>query len=324
MKSSWAVLGLSFALAMSAACKSENKALQRVIRSVESREFWPSAPKIKAATGKRALKYATENMQGYHFRCDTATTGTELVSTKVLVGVMFQSGEAPGERKAMLRLLDQDVRASSAIRIRISLEDEVLSMNLGGGDLELKRGDDSALSLGELGTFDIEAVLDQPLLIFSPVLGAGESSLLKSHPKHPLKDLVTSFLLNAFVLFPSLPAEPIAVGHKWSTKSSMAVGASQTPIEVVHTFEYAGDAECPSGGSSCAVLKLTASSDRVAVDSVGLSGHVTYGFAGRLYFDAEKGVVDESRLRMEADIEYKSTTMSMRGTFTVRPTTSHM
>ena len=324
MRSSWVVLGVSFALAVSAACKSESKALERATRSVESREFWSNAPKIKETTGKRTLKYAAENMQGYDFRCETATTNTELFSTKVLARLMFQPGDAPGERKAMLRQLQQDVRAAPVIRLLASLEDEVLSMNLGEGNLELKRGDDSAISLGELGTFDIEAVLDQPLLTFSPVLGAGESSLMKSHPKHPLKDLVTSFLLNAFVLFPSLPAEPIEVGHKWSVKSNMAVGASQTPIEVVHTFEYAGDAECPSGGSSCAVLKLTASSDRVAVDNVGLSGHMTYGFAGRLYFDAEKGIIDESRLRMEADIEYKRTTTSMRGTFTVRPTTSHI
>lgn len=104
-------------------------------------------------------------------------------------------------------------------------------------------------------------------------------------------------------------------------KSSMMVGSESTPVEVINTYEYAGDASCPSGGASCAVLRLTAASERASVTSDGRTGELTYGFAGRLYFDTEKGVIDESRLQMETDVAFQGTKMTISGTFSVKPTT---
>lgn len=69
--------------------------------------------------------------------------------------------------------------------------------------MSLKRGDDNALDLGPLGTFDMEMVLDRPLLTFSSGAAPQAAGLIKPNPEHPLRQLVTSLLINALVLFPA-------------------------------------------------------------------------------------------------------------------------
>jgi hypothetical protein len=48
---------------------------------------------------------------------------------------------------------------------------------------------------------------------------------------------------------------------------------------------------------------------------------VTYGFAGKVYFDTAKGIVDESRVRMDMDVRAEKLAIPMTGTFTVKPAT---
>jgi hypothetical protein len=151
-------------------------------------------------------------------------------------------------------------------------------------------------------------------MTFSPSDGAW----LKPVPSHPLHELVTGRVANVLVVFPHLPIAPIQAGYKWKMASNTTVGTSSTLIAVENTYEYTEDSDCPSGGGSCVVLRLTAASDRVPVDSANLSGFVAYGFAGRIYFDTENGRVDEARVEMAADIEAKGSALHMNGAFSVR------
>jgi hypothetical protein len=178
--------------------------------------------------------------------------------------------------------------------------------------VEMKRGDS--------GPFDVGGMTDKPFttLVFNTKNGVE----VRSIDDHPFNSLggTGDMLDNALVLFPDLPTEAVAPGHKWSVTRNTPVGATGSRVDITYNFEYAGDGACPSGAKTCSLLAFTAASKDAEVTSEGLKMRLSYGFAGKVFFDTERGVVDESRVRMDLDASAREVDIKIGGTFIVQPT----
>jgi hypothetical protein len=137
------------------ACKSENQAQGRVGRRVESKRFWVGAPTPRKATGARELKYIADNLMGYDIKHELSVRAD--IASNVHLSVAFEPGTSPHERKALLRALVEDIRAPRDFHLRLVLEDDKLSMDLGQGAVHLKRGDGKAITLpGAAASFEMD------------------------------------------------------------------------------------------------------------------------------------------------------------------------
>jgi hypothetical protein len=123
---------------------------------------------------------------------------------------------------------------------------------------------------------------------------------------------------SALVLFPDLPTQPISAGHKWSVTRNTPLGATQGRVDVTYGFEYVGDGACPSGAPSCSLFTFTAGSKDVEVTNEGVDMQVTYGFAGKVYFDNERNIVDESRSRANMDMKVQGRNMQVEANYMIK------
>ena len=101
---------------------------------------------------------------------------------------------------------------------------------------------------------------------------------------------------SALLLFPELPAEPIAPGRRWTV--THAVVAHGMRVDLSHEIVYKGDETCPSGARHCSQLALAAPARNLIVGGGSAAWIVTYGFTGTIAIDRERGIIDESRLRI--------------------------
>jgi hypothetical protein len=125
---------------------------------------------------------------------------------------------------------------------------------------------------------------------------------------------------DALVLLPDLPQGPVAPGHKWSVTHDTTIGASTSKTQVKYDFVYVGDGPCPSGGPACSLFTFSASSPGVDLTTdQGVKAHASYGFAGKVYFDTTKGIVDESRSRADMDITVQGMDMEIGAIYLIKP-----
>jgi hypothetical protein len=122
------------------------------------------------------------------------------------------------------------------------------------------------------------------------------------------------------VLFPDLPTGAIQPGHKWSVTRNTEIGTTKAHIDIAYNFEYLGDGACPSGTPSCGLLMFTASAPPAdAVTEEGRKVRVGYGFAGKVFFDHDRGAIDESRVRADLDVTVEGMQMPMAATYILKP-----
>jgi hypothetical protein len=294
------------------ACKRED-APARSKRVADSTEFWPEAPKPSSTAGQRTLAYNPENIRGYAMDIDVGSApGADLeISAKMGIRFAFQDGGAPRARAALLRDLHAEIKAAGQQIIMRVNGDEVYLKQDGREATRIKRGEEGRLSVADL--------VDKPFT----TLTFTEASTVEMAPNqdHPFTTLGGDMLDTALVLFPNLPAGPISPGHKWSVTRNVPIGNHLGRVDVIYQFQYTGDGACPSGGAACSQLVFTASSADAVVRTGGTEVKVTYGFAGKVYFDTAKGIIDESRVRMDMDVRAEKMAIPMTGTFTVRPAT---
>jgi hypothetical protein len=192
--------------------------------------------------------------------------------------------------------------------MKMKLDNDQLTIVDKGEPMTLKRGD--------AGAFDVGAMLDKP---FTTLSFANNHLTVTSNPDNPFTALGGDMLDDALVLFPDLPVEAVAPGHTWTMMRTMPIGGGIGKFEVTYHFKYEGDGGCPSAAKSCAHLSFTASSKEATVQSEGVSVTASYGFAGKVFLDLERGTIDESRVHMDMDVKAAGQSLPMGGTFMVKP-----
>lgn len=296
----------------SPACK--DKAAERAAQTASASKFWPEAPKPTSKQGTRTFAYKPENITGYTL----TATGGSLPGGKVrldysmMLALDFRAGKAANERDAHIAKLELAMDADGE-KMKMRLDGEAMTITSGKEPpVEMKRGDS--------GPFDVGGMTDKPFttLVFTAQNGVD----IRSIEDHPFNTLggTGDMLDNALVLFPDLPTQAVAPGHKWSVTRNTPVGATGSRVDITYNFEYLGDGACPSGAPACSLLAFTAASQDADVTSEGLKMRMSYGFAGKVFFDTERGIVDESRVRMDLDARAQGVDMKIGGTFIVKPT----
>lgn len=297
------------ALALVAACKDKPK--ERATQATEAKDFWPEAPKPTKTTGTRTFAYKPENITGYQM---TATGGTPNdakvpLDFDMTLELAFKAGDAPNERDAFIKKLSLDMNAAGQ-RMDMLLDNEVMKINTGGEAMTIKRG--------EAGPIDVGAMTDKPFttLVFEPTGGVK----VRTITEHPFNQLGGDMLDEALVLLPDLPQGAVAPGHTWSVMHETSIGGTQTRTKIAYDFVYFGDGVCPSGGSNCSLFTFSASSPGVDVTTdEGVKVHAKYGFAGKVYFDNDRGIIDESRSRADMDVKVQGMEMEIGAVYLIKP-----
>jgi hypothetical protein len=300
------------ALVLLTGCKDSAK--ERAVHAVQASDFWPEAPKATKPAAPRTLRYKGESLNGYTITAKGGTTpdAAMKISFSMTMQTEFRAREGSAERDGFLKAFDMDMDAAGQ-GMTMRFDGDTMSVSAPGqGTTTLRRG--------EPGVIDVGEIADKPFYKLS--VGDGTSVSMEGIPDHPLLKLAGGgdMMDNALLLFPDLPKEPISVGHRWTIKRDTAVGTTGAKVPVTYSFTYAGDASCPSGATTCSVLDLTAEANDVKVSQNGIDLNASFGFAGKVYLDYAKGAVDESRVRMQIDVEAQGMKVPMTATFGVKPT----
>jgi hypothetical protein len=127
---------------------------------------------------------------------------------------------------------------------------------------------------------------------------------------------------SGLVLFPDLPTGAIAPGYQWSVTRNSPVGSTGARADITYDFKYVGDGACPSGGGTCSLLTFSSSTPGVDVTThEGRKVRATYGFAGKVFFNDDRGAIDESRVRAVIDSEVNGMKMPITATYRIEPRT---
>ena len=294
------------------ACKESAK--ERATRAVSGGNFWPEAPKPTKPEGPRAFAYKPENLTGFTLVGDGGTpAGSEAnLDFKMTMNIALAPGKTPRERDASIENLDMTMNVMSQ-KIVMRLDRDEMFVEQNGDPVHLKRGED--------GPLDVAGMTDKPFTTFR--FSDANEVRLQAIEGHPLNELggTGDMLDNALLLFPDLPQGPVSVGHKWTVKRKTPVGGTNAFVDVTYDYEYAGDSACPSGKPACSLFTFSAASSDVDVTSEGIAMRASYGFAGKVFFDHERGGVDESRVRMDLDATAKQQGVKLKiaATFVIKP-----
>ncbi len=300
------------ALVLLSACKDSAK--DRSARAAAAVDFWPEAPAATSKTGTRTLRYIPDNVKGYVL---IATGGTPKGSQAKLdytmtIDLSFGPSAMPRTRDVKIKKLELTMAGSG----------QDLEMRLDAQEMYVKEGTQEPVRMkrDDGGPLDIAGMTDKP---FTRAVFTDENRMeLASIEDHPFNTLggTGDMLDNALILFPDLPKEPIAPGHTWSVTRNTPVGSTSARVDIAYQFTYVGDGACPSGAPSCAHLTFTAASKQMDIESEGIRVKGSYGFAGKVFFDTALGTLDESRVRMELDVQAAGVALVISGTFSLLPT----
>ena len=292
------------------ACKKSAK--ERAVKAVSADDFWPDAPKPTKPSGTRAFQYKPENITGFSLGATggTPATATAKIDFDMTLDIKLAAGKTPRERDASIEKLDMTMNVMSQ-RIKMRLDRNEMFVEQNGDPVSIKRGDS--------GPLDIAAMTDKPFTTFR--FDENNEVHLDTIEGHAFNELGGSgdMLDNALLLYPDLPKQAVGAGHKWTVKRRTRVGATSTFVDVTYDYEYLGDSACPSGAKTCSLFKLSAASENVDVKHEGVSMKAAYGFAGKVFFDYERGAVDESRVRMDLDAKADKLELAIGATFIVKP-----
>jgi hypothetical protein len=300
---------LVLALLLVVACKDSAK--QRAQQAVSGKDFWPDAPKPTSTTGTRTLRYQPANLKHYVLSATGGTPGSSQIAMdfKFTLDMNLTPGATPTERNANVVVLDLDMRAPQQ-KMKMRIDDKGMFLDDGKEQQNWTRA--------EPGPFDVVAMVERPFATLS--FDGGQRMQSRAIDDHPFTALQMGDMLDdVLVLFPELPADAIAPGHRWKTTRNTPVGATGGRVDVTYEMTYVGDGACPSGAKTCSLINMLASSKDVSVMSEGRQMNVSYGFAGKIYFDYERGVLDESRVNMNMDAKVSGIDMTITALYVVKP-----
>jgi hypothetical protein len=293
-------------------CKSDPKT--RAKETADAEDFWPDAPKPTIKTGTHTFRYQPANIGAYSMAADGGSTGSMPLTFTFNLGLDFRPGPSPTERNAHITAMDLTMKAGPAnIVMRINHDEFYFKEN----------AEETRVRRGEEGPLDVAAMTDLPISVvtFDP---SANTFRVRANPEHPLEKLggAGDMLDSGLVLFPDLPPGPVAPGHRWSVTRNTPVGSSKARVDVKYDFQYVGDGACPSGAATCSLLTFTASTPGVdVVTDEGRNVHAVYGFAGKVFFNHDRGAIDESRVRAVIDTETAGMKLPLVATYKITPRT---
>ncbi len=294
-------------------CKKD--AVDRAEKVANAKSFWPEAPAVTSKPASRELRYNPDNITAYTMTGTGGTTpdAAAHIDFTMTLALAFQPGATPRSRDARIARLDLTADAAGQKMVMKLDHDELTLVQGSEPPMHIKRGDDTT-------AIDVAAMTDKPFttLVF------GEDNTVQVHTiaDHPFTQLGGGgdMLDDALVLFPDLPKQAVAAGYKWSITRNTKIGGTGARADIQYDFEYLGDGACPSGAKSCAQLSLAASSKDVEVVNNGMTAKATYGMAGKVFLDTDRGALDESRVHMDIDLAAGGMKMPVGATYTVKPT----
>lgn len=295
-------------LLVAVGCKKDDAAT-RAARRAE--DIWPDAPPTTRRDLRHRLAYRPDAATGYQLRADVESEAGAAAALDVgmRMDVALRPAAAPRDREIYLRRLELDMNSGGTSMMKMRVDRDSLEIRQDGDTVRVRRGEPNE-------RVTVEALIDRP--VGTVTFGEDGTVATRPNPDHLLQEVGAGDVFDAsLVLLPDLPAAEIAAGHRWQVKRSIPIGGGSVPV--TFDFEYAGDGGCPSGAASCAHLRFTAASAQTEVQAEGHQATVTYGFAGKLYLDLERGDVDEGRFQMNLDAKVAGRSMPMGGVYTLRP-----
>lgn len=308
------VLLLAIACSPITACKKEPAARAKARANAE--EFWPEAPTPTIKTGTRTFHYQPQNMGRYKLVADGGSTESTLpMKVKMILELDFRAGHEASDRNVHIEVLDMWATAG---RMR-------MEMRINSQEFFFKQGqDETRIRRGENAAFDVAALTEEPLTIVS-FDAATNAVRMRANPEHPFAELdsgAADLMGSGFLLFPDLPQGPVSPGYHWSVTRDTAIGTTKKRIEIAYDFQYVGDGACPSGTGTCSLLSFTAATPGIDdLDDEGEKMHLVYGFAGKVFFNHDRGTIDESRVRADMDVTAKNLATPIGITYVVEPRT---
>lgn len=300
-------LAVLVALVAALGCNSKDP---RARARAAARDFWPDAPAVTRPDARRALRYQVARLPDYRLTIDVRTVDGSpgRLAVHMALGLALGDGPEPNSRAARVSELALDLGAMDR-ETGLKLEGDALTVRQGGEARTFRRG--------EGGLLDVDAFLDQPLTTLS--IGDDRTVRFAPNRDHPLHARGGDMMDTALVLFPDLPPGEVTAGHTWSVDRNVRLGQGGSRTDVHYDLRYLGDGPCPSGAPTCAVIALEAASERATAHARGTDVTVAYAFAGKIYLDVERGVLDESRLYLHMEARTSGTTLRIGGTYRVTP-----
>ena len=303
MRTGWVVVAL-----LLSACKESPK--QRASEVAKADTFWPEAPKPTRTTGKRVLRYQPANVGRLRIAAEGGTPAGAAIAVDfdMTLDIATRAGSAPHERDTSIEQLALRMTAGP-MRMKMRIDRDGMVVEDESGTTRFTRE--------EPGPFDVAGMTEQP---FTTLVFEDDRRLVtREKAEHPFQALGTGDMLDsALVLFPDLPADAIAAGERWTTTRNTPVGTAGSRADVTYEMTYLGDGACPSGAPSCAAIGLSAGAKDVQVKAdSGRTGTASFGIAGKMFLDLDRGILDESRLRMDADVSLQGVALAIGATYTV-------
>jgi len=290
-------------------CKEDGK--KRSKSTAKSSSFWPDAPRPAATGGPRAFKYNPDSIKGYEISVDVEAAPDSAVSFTgtMKLALDFQAGKNPRSRDARIHKLDLEVYAPG----------RSLDMHLDDQEFTLRDGVHSPITRkrGDGGPLDVAAMMDKPCTTLT--FTEANKVELRSNTDHPFVALGGDMLNTALVLFPDLPDQPVAPGYTWTLQRNVPLARGVARVDVTYDFEYVGDSACPSGTGTCAQIALTATMQDHEIEDRGVKSKLGYDFAGKVFFDLDRGRIDESRIRMDMNVQTRGQKIAIGGVYSLRP-----
>ena len=288
-------------LASASGCSSDARG--RALVQVRSPKFWPDAPATTAARPAHPLAWNLDNLRAYTrdesftYVITSGNHASGSVTTTLALALRFEPGAGPASRDMFVDRVDVKVDNGTTRGFHIGRDG--VAIDTGFGMKPYEPGDAQPFALPNLdrpvGTF---VVADNALVEDLDVATGGYENALRS---------------SAWLALPRGPIEPDTT---WTKDVNVRVAKGRAPFAATITYVYLGAAKCPSNDDKqCAVIEFSAAGNATLNHGVTIEG----GWAGKLYFDVDAGIIDESRTLV--DVEYTGgpkASVGVRGTMRLR------
>ena len=275
-----------------AACEKAESTTQR-----EERDEVPTPPK---PLEKKLLRYNASHVSGYSFVVELASKQN---APKPLSGnLRFDLGFVPGA--------DQQTRdiKFDKVAIKAHAEGEDVELTLDDTSIVMKSSKSAPQTLPR-NTLGLDTAM-------TTMSFADDHVSTRANTQNPISSVMGDVFESAFVVFPGLPKEAIAVGHRWTATRKLALLPTYGKVDVLYSYEYVGDEKCPTGavGSQvCAVLAFVVPRATMTLPAPP-TGKATLSMTGRIHFDPVKGRVDTARFAVDLDVDSPQTQLPLEAT----------
>ena len=248
---------------------------------------WPDTLKPIPPASPRLLVYQPANLTGYalHVTFQARVGSQAQITLTTASTVHLVAGATPNTRGVVVDTIDSDALINGRHGI-VHIDHERATVDDGRGPKPMPGANPTTEPMFSL-VFETSHV----------TMANKSSSIAASTVGTGLDDLTS--------VFPDLPAQPISAGFTWTTTKELALGQQYGQVMVTYRLTYQGDTPCPRHPTkTCAHLEIHGRS----------GGKYAAAYVGKLLFDLEGGIVEETRLRTAANVESEGRDVELDGT----------